>query len=1041
VGKCATPPAIDGVLDDTGWPSASGFTGMSNIFHQRLSDLPTTVRLCYDSDALYIAYDCTLPEGAAPVGSVGDRDTGSPWHEDSAEIFLAPGPARPEDHYQLVTNSSGLIFDLHSGQKSWNGDWSVATAATEGHYYVEVAIPFASLGAATPQPGERWRANFCRDVATPAKAYESWADVGQTYKAPELFGWLQFAGDGLTAAVTDLGHPDFGRVDVAATLSNPGAEAATVQLEARLLMPGTTLTERGEEWGVTVQGKMVSERREVTVPAGGTETVRLQRDFLDADLRLLQLTALVGDTELYRHELPVHLEPPVALSIEDVPSRQNLRLLVFTGGLRDVNRAEAVASVTALSAAGAQMGETVALPLPEIEAMAWLDYADWPAGEYIISVAVAEGGPVLQEASVAFTRAERPAWFGNDIGTARVVIPPFTPMRYPDVRSLECWGRRMSFADGMLPSVMTSSAEELLAGPMEIVLDGVAVRAAAGPVFAEKADDRAEFTVTGQAGGATFRADCWQEYDGFTWVTLTCPEPPGGEVQSLTLEIPLAPEHAQMIHGTTNQRRGGINEFIGDEPLRYPFVPMMWVGSNDRGLCWFAESEQGWAPLDASDAIEIVPSDDAVTLRCRIIAEPTRLAEDWSVSFGLIATPVKPLPQGWTTLNYGVLPASRRTIQWEPLGLKQDLGTIWNNSFAEHLTDPFHPKPELARVVAEARELGVSPFAYIAPNVHTMQYPEPARYLPEWRVDPVHEFYEWPGETYTVLCARSSWQDYLLAGYRYLVDGFDLDGIYHDGGGPSLCQNELHGCGWQDATGERHRVRNIRACRQFHKRTATMLAHDLGIENYVVFEHTSDVTWLPTQTFLTHHFDGEQYKGQKRAKVPYTEILSLQEIRPEYVSTQWGIPQVFLNIGDRATEEGRLDSETFLAYLLPHGIPFYPRYCHEATAIGIYSMWRDFGAREAEFIPYWRGLPGLTSQADPEQVQVSIYRAEGRVLVVAGNVSDQPLQVAMTVDRAVAGVPADATVRQTFPERKAALVGDTLSVQIPAHSFALVWVQ
>ena len=127
------------------------------------------------------------------------------------------------------------------------------------------------------------------------------------------------------AQVTGLGRPDFGRLEVAASIANPTAEPVTVELEARLLKPGTTLSAPGEEWGVTVRGKMLSERREVTVSAGGVEQVSLARDFLDPELRLLQVSARIGEAELYRHELPVTLEPPVALRMRTC-QQQRLRL-------------------------------------------------------------------------------------------------------------------------------------------------------------------------------------------------------------------------------------------------------------------------------------------------------------------------------------------------------------------------------------------------------------------------------------------------------------------------------------------------------------------------------------------------------------------------------------------------------------------------------------------------------------------------------------------------------------------------------------------
>ncbi|HUS80900.1 MAG TPA: LamG-like jellyroll fold domain-containing protein, partial [Armatimonadota bacterium] len=146
VGRCVRAPVIDGELGDPAWSASAGLTGLTNIFHQRLSALPTTVRVCYDDERFYVAYDCAIPQGARPVGSRGERDTGSPWHEDSAEVFLAPDPAHPEDHYPLVTHCAGLILDLHSGQKGWDGDWQVATSVTQSAWRAEVSVSFGSLG-------------------------------------------------------------------------------------------------------------------------------------------------------------------------------------------------------------------------------------------------------------------------------------------------------------------------------------------------------------------------------------------------------------------------------------------------------------------------------------------------------------------------------------------------------------------------------------------------------------------------------------------------------------------------------------------------------------------------------------------------------------------------------------------------------------------------------------------------------------------------------------------------------------------------------
>ena len=74
-------------------------------------------------------------------------------------------------------------------------------------------------------------------------------------------------------------------------------------------------------------------------------------------------------------------------------------------------------------------------------------------------------------------------------------------------------------------------------------------------------------------------------------------------------------------------------------------------------------------------------------------------------------------------------------------------------------------------------------------------------------------------------------------------------------------------------------------------------------------------------------------------------------------------------------------------------------------------------------------------------MQVSSYRTEGKVLVVAGNTSAEAQQVVIELEAGTLGLAADATVRRAFPERPTALADGRLSFEIPAHSFALVWVE
>lgn len=1052
VAPAPQAPVIDGVLDDPAWEGAAGFCGMVPIGKDALAEDRTTVRVTYTAERIYVAFECALTDGAPPVSTAVGHDLGRPWREDAIEVYLAPDPANPADNFQLIGSSAGGVFDLRAGDPAWDGAWEFATAVGPEAWTAEASIRFAELGVGTPQPGDEWRANLARDVAAGRSSHESWALLAASFKEPERFGRLVFAGDGPVVGVRGLGEPEFGRLAVDAIAANPGDRAAALKLSALVLEPGTTITASGEEWAPMIRGKMVTAGEDVTIAAGAIERVTVSAEFTDPALGLLVLTATGPDgAQLFAQQLPFDLLTPLSVALQPVPMHHQLLVRVVSGleGL-DPDATQVRLSARPIAGGAPAAEETVSL---RAAAETSLDYAAWPLGQYTISAQVTDATGEAHTVGAPFEVTPTPAWVGNDLGRARVIVPPFEPMT-ASASAFRCWGRRTEFARGLLPASMTSQDEELLAGPMRLVVTRngrtQAIAAAATPSFSERAPDRVAFATEGAAGDVSARIEWWAEYDGFTWADLAVSAPAGTTVDGLALEIPLRAEFAQMIHADTNRRHAAINEFIGgdlappDEPFTWEFLPLVWIGDHDRGLCWFAESAEPFVPLDGERVVEVIPQGDTVLLRITMIAEPTELVSGRTFGFGLLASPVRPLPEGWSTMVIDKWPPARSTVDWEALGTRPDWGVIWNSDYGEHLTAPFATKPIVRDLTALGREWGVGVMHYIAPGCHSMAFEEPRRYFEEWRINPLDEFYIADfDETYPRLCLNSSFADYLLSGIDYMVREFGIQGIYHDGGAPALCSSEVHGCGWRDENRRLRTIRPIRAYREYHKRLATMLWHDRGIEDFFVYDHTSDICWLPALTFCNAHLDGEQYKGQRRAGVPYTQILSRQEILPEYVSTQWGVITVFLNICAREGEEGRACTATFLGHTLPNGIPFYPRHLYQEWHEQIQALYRDFDIDRAQFHPYWRELPGFAPEADMTQTPLSCYvHEDGRVLVVAGNITDGELTPGVRLDRAALGLAADARVRRAVAsDVEASLTGETLLLRMPAHSFAMVWVE
>ncbi len=1047
IGLVADAPVVDGVLDDVAWQGAGGFTGMVPIGKSVMAPDRTTVRMAYDAERLYIGIECVVQPGETPQGSATGHDEGRPWREDAVEVYLSPDPERPQDYYQVIGAAAGGIYDFHAGDPKWNGAWEYAAHVAEGAWTCELSIAFAELGVATPEAGMQWRANVCRDVVAGRSANESWAQMAASFKEWERLGRLLFVGDGPVVGVRDLGAPQFGRLAVDAVATNPGERRAVVKLSAWVVEPGTTITASGEEWAPMIRGKMVTAGEELTLEPGERREVRIAREFTDRALGLIVLSATGPDGgQLYAQQLPFELQTPLSVAVQPVPKDRRLIVSVISG----LEGIDPQATTVAISAAP-RRSETpcaeLTASLADAESGVDLDYATWPVGEYVVTAAVADAAGEMQTASAPFEVVPTPDWVGNSLGRERVIVPPFEPITTSQT-AFRVWGRRTEFADRFLPASMTSQDKELLAGPMRLVAmrDGerIPLTTSAPVTFSERSPDRVEFATAGSGAGIEARIDWWAEYDGFTWAEMAISAPERRTIDGLALEIPLRAEFARMIHADTNRRHAAINDFIGDEPFAWGFLPMIWTGDHDRGLCWFAESAEPFVPLDGERVVEVIPQGDTVLLRITMIGAPVEMTGRRRFGFGLLASPVRPLPEGWATMMIDRWPPRRSTVNWEAVGSKPDWGIIWNSDYGEHLTAPFWTPESVREVAALGREWGVGVMHYIAPGCHSMAYAEPQRYFEEWRIDPLDEFYiEQFDETYPRLCLNSSFADYLLAGIDYMVREFGIQGIYHDGGAPALCRSEVHGCGWRDENHRLRRIRPIRAYREYHKRLATMLWYEHGIEDFFIYDHTSDICWLPTLTFCNAHLDGEQYKGRRRARVPYSEILSRREIEPEYISTQWGVITVFLNICDREGEEGRACSATVLGYTLPYGIPFYPRYLYQEWLDGIEALYAQFDIDHATFHPYWRELAGFAAEADMERTPVSCFlHDDGRLLVVAGNITGEALSPTVRIDRDTLGLAADADVRQTISSDVTTSWEDgALTLQMPAHSFAMVWVE
>ncbi|MBU0611661.1 MAG: hypothetical protein KKI08_27535, partial [Armatimonadetes bacterium] len=219
----ATPPTIDGAIGEAEWTGAVRTIGLNSQHDMKLAAREAIFWVGAGPHGggeaaamrplqLYLALKMELP----PTGDLlsravpdGDRDVTAALHDDSVELVVHPhleGPngARPAQpvagapsgpdrrYFHIIVNPRGAMFDRsfdpgnpqNPMTTAWRlKPWQFQSRTADGWWEVEIAIPFASLGATAADLQHPWGLRVCRN----------WQR-----------GWDQSRWEGVTAAYEDI---------------------------------------------------------------------------------------------------------------------------------------------------------------------------------------------------------------------------------------------------------------------------------------------------------------------------------------------------------------------------------------------------------------------------------------------------------------------------------------------------------------------------------------------------------------------------------------------------------------------------------------------------------------------------------------------------------------------------------------------------------------------------------------------------------------------------------------------------------------------
>jgi len=213
-------PRIDGVIDAAEWADTvpQGFERFRSPGSTIPSGATTHVRVMYDDENLYAAYECREPRVESMTLKKVNRD-GRVYGNDEVELLLNPDCSDDKFMQFEASPVEGAFFDARRGyitdvlhpqynqlDRTWNPDWRYGFTVDKEkkRWAVEMAIPFRSLGASPPKPGTVWTGNFARCRRADGQELTCWA--AETFGQPELFGEIVF--DGRTTAAEPTPRKD-----------------------------------------------------------------------------------------------------------------------------------------------------------------------------------------------------------------------------------------------------------------------------------------------------------------------------------------------------------------------------------------------------------------------------------------------------------------------------------------------------------------------------------------------------------------------------------------------------------------------------------------------------------------------------------------------------------------------------------------------------------------------------------------------------------------------------------------------------------------
>lgn len=1060
VPRVEKPPVIDGVIGDDEWKNALAVTGVLSWHEGHSYNARQVVYwLTWDAEHFYIAMrSANLPgEKLKRAVRVSYRDEGNIVFDDTLEMYFYPFSYRQkiDGFYQMIINSVNRVYDCKRcpsiGQDfyAWTANWPMQNRITpDGKYWeAEIAVNVKDMEAPGPmKTGDQWGIVPARNFASP-----SWQQVAlwtSSYFIPDGYPRMTLVADIPAVQCRDFGDVLHGDIHPDLRVCNPTTTAVPVS--------GTLVVKQGEkvvaEKPFTLQLAPGADARpdvQITVPGAK------QGDSYECALKIASGAQVLYD-EWFGFQIGhasldyLHYTAPATpfSFIAQLDPPRNM--LAYTIDLIDLAEKTKYdhAELVVKDAAGTVVGKT---PTAQVREDASTGLAPLPVLKEGVYTATAvlydKNNAVLASQDVKFTKLDEAKafpWYNNTLGVTDRTFSPYTPMTVKG-SSVSCWRRTATFNGCALPAQITSQNGALLARPLQLVRENGGVHdtllANGKPRITSAQSGKVTMTGSGKLGEMNVAVQTTMELDGWTWMEMTLTPKGAMPVDRLYLDIPLQGDVAPLLsaagasYGDEMARRlpAGEGQVWSCKQMtincmtKGNFIPEVWLGDDRRGLCWFANDDRGWIPNDAVPAVEVIRAGNELRLRLNLISEHLTLDAPRTISFGLIASPMKPQLPGY---------------RFAEVDFSSTFGAVGMDSSNWSSTIPNKPYEESKKQVEE--------FGARWPYVNSVAHVTPC-FCYGWVCTTDRKTLDYFAPEIDTTLTRTE-QDHYLYNIKQWVEKAGIPGIYHDCFAAKKSTNLASDAAYLLPDGALQPGWTITRSRDYLKRLWKMLLDEGKTPPDV---RCNGGTIIPSFGFIQKANMGESsYFVTESRDFDFMDMWPQREMFQVWNPHTWGMTLNWMQPNgvwtariDRSTTQGEAAFQHHLrcmtGYLLAHDITRVNG--GYDGVIGPLLRW-GMNKSDVQFSPYWRPLAIATCK--DADILLSAWTRPDKALLVLSNTRRSDANIDVTIDFHKAGVwpqPGETYLGVYDLESGKAIPFDAYTgicqVRVPAREFTLVAIE